>query len=264
MINLKNVIDLSVPLMAGIESDPEPQRPQIYYSDHKSGLRQMMEIFPGTKEKDFPDKLGWAVEDMKVTTHAGTHIDAPYHYHETDEQGQPMATIDDIPLDWFYGPGVKLDFSNFEDGHIVTAQEVETELERIHHRLHSGDIVLVQTSAGKKYGKKGYVESGCGMGEESTLYLTSRGVRLVGTDAWSWDIPLSYLRRNYQKDGDASKIWEAHFAGRKYPYCQMEKLGNLDKLPSIGFYVLALPVNIYRASAGWCRPIAILNHEGGE
>lgn len=54
MINLKNVIDLSVPLMAGIESDPEPQRPQIYYSDHKSGLRQMMEIFPGTKEKDFP------------------------------------------------------------------------------------------------------------------------------------------------------------------------------------------------------------------
>ena len=46
-------------------------------------------------------------------------------------------------------------------------------------------------------------------------------------------------------------------------YCHMEKMNNLDKLPTYGFKVVALPINIEHASAGWVRPIAILGENEG-
>ena len=261
LFNNKNMIDLSVPIKCGIASDPVNQLPEISYIDHKEGAEIMVSMFPGLELEDLPGKKGWAVEDLKVTSHSGTHIDAPYHYHDFDENGDAMMTIDEVPLEWFFGRGVKLDFSGLEDGHVVTGEEVEEELKRINHELQPGDVVLVHTSAGEKYGKEDFLSSGCGMGREATIYLTERGVRLVGTDAWSWDAPFSYEVKTFLKDGDVTKIWEGHFAGMKKQYCQMEKLGNLDKLPATGFSVMALPVNIYKASAGWSRPIAILDEE---
>jgi kynurenine formamidase len=40
----------------------------------------------------------------------------------------------------------------------------------------------------------------------------------------------------------------------------MEKLANLHLLPATGFDVIALPVKVARGSAGWCRPVALLNN----
>lgn len=255
---MPKMIDLSVPLMQGIASDPPAQLPQIKYTDHKAGARIMEKLFPGVDGNEFPGGMGWAVEDMYVTSHAGTHMDAPYHYSAVDENGQPMQTIDEIPLEWCFGPGVKLDFSGFEDGYLVTPEDVEKELKRINHTIAAGDIVLIQTKATGHYGKPDYLQKGCGMSADATVYLTSRGVKVVGTDAWSWDIPFDQMRKNFERTGDVSAIWQGHFAGRKYPYYQMEKLGNLDKLPATGFKVIAVPVNIYKASAGWTRPVAII------
>jgi kynurenine formamidase len=55
--------------------------------------------------------------------------------------------------------------------------------------------VLVNTAAGMALGQPDYVNKGCGMGYEATMYLTTRGVRVTGTDAWSWDAPLPTPRR---------------------------------------------------------------------
>ena len=61
-------------------------------------------------------------------------------------------------------------------------------------------IKLVNTSAGTRYGQPDYVGKGCGMGRDATLYLLERGVRLTGTDAWSWDAPFSYTAQRYAQD----------------------------------------------------------------
>jgi kynurenine formamidase len=114
--------------------------------------------------------------------------------------GDPSAKIDEIPLEWFLGRGVKLDFRRFPDGYVVTAADVDEELDRIGHTLEPFDIVLVNTSAGKRFGLDNYVDSGCGMGREATLYLTSRGVRVTGTDAWSWDVPPKFYGRAVRED----------------------------------------------------------------
>ncbi len=77
------------------------------------------------------------------------------------------------------------------------------------------------------------------MGAEATPHLLGQGVRVTGTDAWSWDAPFAHTAKQYAATGDASIIWEGHKAGRHLGYCHLEKLGNLEALPSTGFMVRA-------------------------
>ncbi|SUJ10377.1 Uncharacterised protein [Sphingomonas paucimobilis] len=89
------------------------------------------------------------------------------------------------------------------------------------------------------------------------MYLTERGVRVTGTDAWSWDAPFSHTAARVAQTGDYSLVWEGHKAGREIGYCHMEKLTRLEELPSTGFTVSCLPVKVKGGSAGWCRAVAI-------
>ena len=187
-----------------------------------------------------PDGQGWAIERVQLTTHNGTHLDAPWHYHPTMNEGERAWTIDEVPLEWCFQPGVKLDFRHFPDGYVATAADIDAELERIGHALKPLDIVVVNTSAGAKYGRPDYVASGCGMGAEATLHLLRQGVRVTGTDGWSWDAPFIHTAKRYAETHDASLIWEGHKAGRHIGYCHIEKLHNLEALPSTGFTVCLL------------------------
>jgi kynurenine formamidase len=254
------IVDLSIPLSNDVVTDPPPLRPRIDYFDHKQGVAQMLPFFPGLSAADLPDGEAWAVEEVHLSTHAGTHMDAPWHYHSTTDNGaRPAPTIDEAPLDLFLRPGVKLDFRHLADGYVATAADIEAELERIGHALQPFDIVLVNTAAGAAYGGPDYVASGCGIGREGTNYLTARGVQVVGTDAWSWDAPFVHTARAYAATGDKSLVWEGHKAGREQPYYQMEKLHNLECLPAHGFTVVCFPVKVERASAGWVRAVALLD-----
>ena len=82
----------------------------------------------------------------------------------------------------------------------MTANEVEAELARIGHALKPFDIVLVNTRAGARVGKDDYMAAGIGMGREATLYLTSRGVRVTGIDAWGWDAPFVHTHEALGED----------------------------------------------------------------
>ncbi len=98
------------------------------------------------------------------------------------------------------------------------------------------------------------------MDRESTLFLTEKGVRVVGIDAWSWDRPLPFLAKEFQKTGDPQVVWEAHFSGIEIGYCHMEKLANLSAIGCPhGFTVCCFPIKIKKASAGWVRPVAIVD-----
>lgn len=256
---MNHIVDLSIYLENDVISDPPGYRPQIDYIDHKASVNELKGFFPGLQAEDLPDGEAWAIERINLNTHNGTHLDAPYHFASTMDKGQRAITIDEVPLSWCFNPGVKLDFRHFADGYVVTAEDVKAELERINYTLKPFDIVLVNTAAGQRYGDDDYTSAGCGMGLEATLYLLEQGVRVTGTDGWSWDAPFTHTQEKYQATKDASLIWEGHKAGRHIGYCHLEKLHNLESLPSHGFTVACFPCKIRAASAGWTRAVAILD-----
>ena len=257
---MPNFIDLSVAIDNNEHSDHPGGSPKVTYRNHAETAGGLAHFFPGVQASDLPDGEGWAVETITLSTHNGTHMDAPWHFHSTTDYGKTRApSIDETPLEYCFKPGVKLDFRHFEDGYLIGAAEIEAELQRIGHELQPLDIVLVNTRAGSVFGEPGYVDAGCGMGRAATLYLTERGVRVVGTDGWSWDAPFNHTAKRWAEDPDPAMIWEGHKAGREIPYWQMEKLHNLEALPDHGFTVACFPVKIADASAGWTRCVAIVD-----
>ena len=177
--------------------------------------------------------------------------------HALKPGGEP-SRIDEFRSNGCFQRAVKLDFRHLPHGYVATAGDVEGELKRINHRTAAPRNRGGHTAAGARYGENDYVDSGCGMGKAATLWLLERGVRLVGTDGWSWDAPFSYTRKRVQETGDVSLIWEGHRAGREIGYSHLEKLQNLEVLPANGFEIVCFPVKVHRASAGWTRAVAIL------
>jgi kynurenine formamidase len=249
-------VDLSMPLDDVVPVDPPFLRPKIEYKDHIGGLKDMYNMY-GILPEQLPDGQGLAAETVTITTHAGTHVDAPWHYHPTMNHGEKAWTIDEVPLDWFFRPGVKLDLRHLPSGTLVMPEDIDAALEAIDYTLKPFDIVLMNTVAADAYGRDDYVDTGIGFGRAATLHLTNRGVRVVGTDAWGWDLPIPVNRANFEASGDPSIVWEGHKAGADVAYCQIEKLQHLDTLPSHGFTVACFPAKVRGASAGWTRAVAI-------
>jgi kynurenine formamidase len=121
----RRLIDISAPLHNDGPADPPGLGPTIEYIDHQQSLPQILPFFPGLKREDLPDGQGWAVERVRLSTHNGTHLDAPWHYHPTMNDGERAWTIDDVPLEGRFQNGVKLDFRDFPDGYVATVADVD-------------------------------------------------------------------------------------------------------------------------------------------
>ncbi|MGY3717904.1 cyclase family protein [Sutcliffiella cohnii] len=247
------IFDLSVSLDNDVK---EPFPPKIEYEQHKQGAVQAAAIL-GLEPTDFPNSEAWAVETVTLTTHTGTHVDAPWHYSSTTE-GKPARTIDELPLDWFYGYGVVFDFSHKEAGYEIQVNDLEEQLQEMGYELQPYDIVLIRTDADKKLYEENYASVHAGVSAEATRWLINKGIKVMGTDGWGWDTPLYNQAVDYKQDPRDGVLWAAHFVGKEIEYCQIEKLANLDKLPEkYGFKVAVFPVKVKGASAGWARPVAI-------
>jgi cyclase len=204
-----------------------------------------------------PDGEFLTNDTLTLTTHTGTHIDAPAHYGSRAAYGRPKE-VDELPLDWFHRPAFLLDVSAAGVGS-VDADDLRRELDRIDYRPAPYDIALLRTGADSWAGTTRYFTDFVGLDGSATHFLLDLGVKVIGTDAFSLDAPFGHIIRSFSADGDRSVLWPAHFAGRQREYCQIERLAGLAALPRPhGFTVSCFPVKIAGAGAGWTRAVAHL------
>lgn len=252
------VYDLSQQL-GNRTSQFEPNRHEIDYVDADRSAALTGELF-GIGPEYWPAGKGYCVERVTLSSHSGTHVDAPHHYGPAAD-GRAARTIDQVPLRWCFGDGVRLDMRHKRRGEGITRADVETELARIDYQIKPYDIVLVWTGTSRHFETHGYDNMHPGLRRDATEYLVDSGVRLIGIDAWGLDRPFDVMVAE-AKAGDRTQLWESHILGRTKEYSQIEKLCNLEQLPRpFGFTVIALPVKLDRASAGWARVVAVFETE---
>ena len=189
----RTIVDLS-DVLSNATADFEPLRHTIEYMTAEEGAERP---FHGLGPEHWPGRAAMAGEIVNLTTHAGTHVDAPYHYGPA--VSGVARTIEQVPLSWLFGPGVVLDVRGASRVDGVRAAAVEAELERIGHELRAGDVVLVWTGTNLK--EPGYDLKHPGLRRDATEYLVDRGVRLIGIDAWGLDRPFDVMAEE-AKAGD--------------------------------------------------------------
>lgn len=253
------IIDLSLPLDNDADWAPRWARCRVWRQGHRFGARAIRMLF-GVPRKYLRTRLGWANDVIKLSTHGTTHVDAPWHYGPTSE-GRPAKTIDQVPLDWCYGPGVKLDLRHKQHGEAITIDDLRAELDRIGYTIQPRDIVLIQTGNDRMFGRPEYFTRGAGMSGEATRWLLDQGVKLTGIDSWGWDVPLPVLAAKAKAERRDDIFWAAHFVGVEKQYCHIERLTNLGEVPPYGFTVCAFPLKVKGGSAGPARVVALVPDE---
>jgi len=250
------IVDLSVTLDNDKSWAPWWARNKVIRQGHRFGSFAIF-ILLRLPPSFLKNRLGWANDIIKISTHGTTHLDAPWHYGPISE-GKRARTIDEIPLEWCMGDGVVLDMTHKGHGEAISVDDVKVALVSMDYTLKPMDIVLIRTGNDKMLGTPDYFVKGSGVSAEATRFILDHGVKITGIDSWGWDLPLPFLADMAKKTHDKKLFWEAHYVGMEKEYCHMERLTGLDKLPAHGFTVCCFPLKIKGASAGPARVVAIV------
>lgn len=248
------LVDLSAPIMSQSVDWAEVS---IFHVTAEEQARRFAKRF-GAAISLLPTPDLWASDEVTCSSHAGTHVNAPWHYAPTVE-GRPARTIDQVPLEWCYGDGVLLDFSRKAHGRI-TAADLRGELDRLAYTLKPGDIVLIRTGAeDHPLDAPDLDRATAGLTGEAFAWLFERGIRTTGTDAFVTDLSMERVSRKLDSPAAGAAVFPLHAGALTRDSCHAERLYNLKTLPRpFGFKVAMFPVKLEGSSAAWARAVAIL------
>jgi kynurenine formamidase len=123
---------------------------------------------------------------IKTSNHIGTHLDAPRHFVTGG------MTIDEIPLEWLYGPGVIVDLRDeMDDLAVYTPAMIEKRVE-----VKEGDILVLHTgwyryaSLGAAADEERYIHRHPGAHPDMVDWLLKKKIKIWGVDAVSTDHPM--------------------------------------------------------------------------
>jgi kynurenine formamidase len=195
--------------------------------------------FPGEPEPRFEqvaaiEEDGYALMSLQLTTHLGTHVDAPAHVLA----GAP--TLDALPPDRLVVEALRLDVSQRDPHGPIPLAELEPHLDGVR----VGDAVLFYSGNARRWGSEAYWTSWSFPDADATRALVERGVSAVGFDGPSAD-PVDSATL------DLHRIWFA--AG----CIVLENLTNLDRLPERSQVVIA-PLKVEGADGAPARVLALL------
>jgi len=261
------IIDLSLPID---DKAFEVHKVEIERISHAAGVEKFNRVIMGKtwlgrlkyalgmrilKKEELPDEEFLSLEIVHSPVHVGTHLDYSFHYGSKSE-GRASKTAEEIPLEWCYADGVKLDLSLKKPNETINAKDLESALKKINYTLKERDIVLIHTGADKFYGSPKYFTDYPGVDISAIDFFLDRGIKIFGVDTMGIDRPYKFMLKEFLEE--KKPLYPAHFYGRKREFIHIERLGNLENLPDLGFKVLCFPVKIKQTGAAWARVVAIL------
>jgi arylformamidase len=221
------VIDLTIELHDGFQSHPSHARTVV--------MNYVTHAFSAPRYE--PPCRGFASKLLVLSDHAGTHVDAPFHFYADGE------TVEATPPEQLVGPAVVIDAADAvgEEGVTDVLLQRLTEQQRVEVR--AGDIVLVRTWKGP-WGGDGFHDAK-GLALSGARWLIAKGAKVLGTD-------ISILERD---NHDMGRPVHLLVLGERIPI--IENLTNLDRIGARRFFFIGLPLKIRGATGSPIRAVAI-------
>jgi kynurenine formamidase len=171
-----------------------------------------------------------------------THVDSFSHL----DPAPGAETIDQMPLELFYGPAICLDVTGFAPQTDITADDLDRIVGESPVDVQRGDIVLFHTATWNRYvGDKRYLTDFPGLGASAAEWIVERGVKTFGVDSPTPDNP-------------ASKTYPVHMMCRREHITHYENLANLDQVVNTRFTFVGFPLKVRGAHGGPTRAVALV------
>ena len=223
--------------------------------DLSQDIYEGMKVYPGhlktvqfehaTHEETAPRFVGgfsFQTSGFMLNDNGPTHVDSFSHL----DPAPGAETIDQMPLDLFYGPAVCLDITGFAPRTDITAEDLDRVEADSAVEVRPGDIVLFYTGTWNKFaGDKRYLSDFPGLGESAGDWIVRRQVKTFGVDSPTPDNP-------------ASVSYPIHMMCRREHITHYENLANLDQVVNTRFTFAGFPLKLLGAHGGPTRAVALV------
>ena len=198
--------------------------------------------FPGSPQPNFIPwenikEDGYNLELLFLSSHTGTHMDAPYHFLEKG------AKIHEISLKKLVSSAVLIK-SRKKSNESVTKTDIQ-KFEKKHGKITGFSTVIFCTGWQRNLQKDYYFTKNPGLSVSAAKYLASKKIGLIGIDSPSIDL------------GTDSKF-SVHQIFAKKGMLIVENLANLEKIKSSKFHIVVLPLKLKNATGSPVRAIAFV------
>lgn len=217
LTNFVEPVDLTLEISNKLPTFPGSPRPQfISWADKKSD--------------------GYNLELLFLSSHTGTHLDAPYHFIEKG------IKIDKIPLNRLITGAI---LCNIRKGPSmpITQNDIAS-FEARNGKIPPNSAIIFETGWSRNLARKDYFTKNPGLSVGAAKYLAKKKPSLIGIDSPSIDL------------GKDSKF-SAHHVLLKNGILILENLCNLDKIQRTSFMLIVLPLKLKDATGSPVRAVAI-------
>jgi kynurenine formamidase len=209
----------------------------------------------------YRQRISWAIKALAFSDHTGTHVDAFNHISPEASS----ESIEQIPIERFYGDAICIDVSKFGPGGVIEASDIERELDVTGLAIRKSDTILFRSA--HYYPKPGrsafapvheqtndleqYMRGFPGLSGQAVHWLADRAVNSVGVEGRSVDSP-----SNERTDSD--ECFPAHRACLERRILPIENLSIPEELVGQRFTYVGLPLKLRGATGSPIRAIAVL------